>query len=1223
MLLQKSSLLILGFIVLSSCATFKKQTKQTSTLTETNTNEIEHSFYLIGDAGNAKLDSSTSALSNLTKTLSEANSNATVLFLGDNIYPKGLPSKKSESRNLAEHRLQVQIESVKDFSGKTIFIPGNHDWYSDDVKGLKRQQDYVEKQLGKNSFLPKDGCPIKSIDISEDIVLIIVDSEWYITNWDKHPTINADCEINTRPLFLDEFRDEIKKARGKTTLVAVHHPMFTNGPHGGQFSVKDHLTPIPGLGTLKTFLRETSGVVDGDLSSKYYNEFKKNIVAAAQHNDKVIFLSGHEHNLQYLIEDNLPQIISGSGSKTTAASSIKGSQFSYAVNGFSILDIYKDGSSNVRFISAKENKIEFQTQVLKPDANTLKIDYPILTQDSILKSIFTIEETTQSKTYKYLWGERFREDYSTPVMAKVVYLDTLKGGLTPIRKGGGHQSKSLHLQTSDGMRYVMRAMKKNSVQFVQDMLFKDLYVADQLENTATASLVQDVYTGGYPYAVYIIGDLANAIDLPHLNPVLYYMPKQSALGKFNDEFGDELYMFEEQASEGHSELASGNNFTGKILSNMDMMNEIHKSESKMIDEKEFIKARLFDMLIGDWDRHQDQWRWLEYKEDGKTIYKPLPRDRDQPFSRLADGVIMGLALKLLPTARLLQNYSTDLKDVKGFNQSPFSLDVALITYSEKSVWDEQVQLIQTNITDDVIDKAFSNVPKEVNQATIAEIKETLKTRKNNLQKISDRYFNLLNKYGVVTTSNKSDYIKIETNEKGEVSISVSSKKNKAIKDEIHSRTFYPAQTKEIWIYALADEDLFEVIGKSSKIKIRLIGGQNNDKYIVDRGKNVVIYDYKSKKNDVTEAKKANLKLQDRYDVNVYDYKKSKNNINQFVPLIGGNPDDGFKLGVANIYTVYGFERNPFTSQHQLQGAFYFATNGFDLNYKGEFANVIGNINLMIESDYTSPNFSINFFGYGNETPNNDDEFGKDYNRVKYQEISVAPSLIWKAYGGVEVSLGLKYESIEVEETENRFVENNPELPNYIFDANQFASVNTKFQYENYDNKAYPTIALTTSIEIGYKTNLEVTNRNFTYLIPEISFAHKLIPSGNLVLATKLKSHINFSTDIEFYQAASIGGTDGLRGFRNQRFTGQHSFYQNTDIRYSFNRMKTSVLPTRFGIFGGFDYGRIWLDGENSGKLNYSYGGGLFINAAELISAQFGAFNSIDGIRMAFTIGFGI
>jgi hemolysin activation/secretion protein len=162
----------------------------------------------------------------------------------------------------------------------------------------------------------------------------------------------------------------------------------------------------------------------------------------------------------------------------------------------------------------------------------------------------------------------------------------------------------------------------------------------------------------------------------------------------------------------------------------------------------------------------------------------------------------------------------------------------------------------------------------------------------------------------------------------------------------------------------------------------------------------------------------------------------------------------------------------------------------------------------------------------------------------------------------------------------------------------------------------------TAIEIGYKSNLNKADRDFVYLIPEISFAHKLTTSGKLVLATKFKGHINFSNDIEFYQAAAIGGFDGLRGFRNQRFTGRQSYYQNTDIRYSFNKMKTSLLPIRIGIYGSFDYGRVWIDEESSNKWHNSYGGGFFINGAELMSVNLGAFYSEDGVRVAFMLGFG-
>jgi len=394
--LKKLSIFLVCLTIVSACANFKKQMRADTAKPAPTSKEIQHTFYLIGDAGNAPLDSSTAALTSLKKRLKHADSNATVLFLGDNVYPKGIPSKNSASRDLAEHRLKVQTKSVKKFKGQTIFIPGNHDWYSHGVKGLKRQQDYVEKRLGKNSFLPKDGCPIKTIDISDDIVLIIVDSHWYITNWDRHPTINDNCELKTRDLFLDEFRSEVKKARGKTTLVAIHHPMFSNGSHGGQYSFASHMKPLPVLGTIKNVIRETSGGANVDLSNRYYNELKKNIVAVAQQNEKVIFVSGHDHSLQYLVKDNIPQIISGSGSKTTPAKNTNGGLFAYAENGYAILRVYTDGSSHVQFISAKTEQIEYETEIHPSDNTDIPNQFPVIAKDSTYASILTPEETDRN-----------------------------------------------------------------------------------------------------------------------------------------------------------------------------------------------------------------------------------------------------------------------------------------------------------------------------------------------------------------------------------------------------------------------------------------------------------------------------------------------------------------------------------------------------------------------------------------------------------------------------------------------------------------------------------------------------------------------------------------------------------------------------------------------------------------------------------------------------------
>ena len=105
--------------------------------------------------------------------------------------------------------------------------------------------------------------------------------------------------------------------------------MFSNGPHGGQFSWKaqfhpfNNTIPLPGIGTLVNVLRKTSGASPQDMNNSLYLELKKRLVTISQKSKKIIFASGHEHNLQYILKDNKPQIVSGSGSKTTPARAVK------------------------------------------------------------------------------------------------------------------------------------------------------------------------------------------------------------------------------------------------------------------------------------------------------------------------------------------------------------------------------------------------------------------------------------------------------------------------------------------------------------------------------------------------------------------------------------------------------------------------------------------------------------------------------------------------------------------------------------------------------------------------------------------------------------------------------------------------------------------------------------------------------------------------------------
>jgi hypothetical protein len=1218
--------------LLCACATYDLQTNDQISSTDHYTEKkIAHSFYLIGDAGYSSMGAISPALQGFTVELNKASENSTAVFLGDNIYPKGLPSKGAEGRALAEHRLKVQIDAVKDFKGRTIFIPGNHDWYSNGLKGLKRQEKYVEDALGKNSFLPENGCPLEKVDISDDIVMILVDSEWYITNWDKHPTFNDDCEIKTRVKFFDELEGLIKKARGKTTIIALHHPMFTNGPHGGQYDLKSHLMPVPGLGTLKNVLRETSGVSPADLQNKRYNEFKKHVVTLAQENDKTIFVSGHEHSLQYIVQDNLPQIVSGSGSKISATRIIGGGLFSYGAPGFARLDVFVDGSSYVRFYTS-DNYMVYQSPVLAPADPEFQTSYGSEFPSEVRASIYSKEETAKGRSYRSLWGERYRKYYSTEVLAPTVNLDTLFGGLTPVRKGGGHQSVSLRLEDKEGREYVMRAMRKNAIQYIQSVAFKDKYMEGKFKDTYTEGLLMDIFTGAHPYAPFTVATLSDAIGVYHSNPVLYYVPKQDALGGFNNEFGDELYMIEERAADGHGDKASFG-FSDELISTDDLLKKIHKNEDHILDEAAYVRARLFDMVIGDWDRHEDQWRWATFKDDEKTVYSPVPRDRDQVFSIMSDGSLLGFATSVIPALRLMKSYEEELKSPKWFNLEPYPLDVALIAQADRNVWNSEVQHIVENLTDEVIDEAFTYFPEEVRDQTVTDIKRKLKGRIKNLQRISDTYYNHVNKFAVIKGTNKDDWFDISRMPNGITKVTGYRIKKGEKGDVFHERTYSHQDTKEIWIYGLDDDDVFRVSGNGDDlIKVRLIGGQNKDTYTIENGKRVKLYDFKSKKSVFT-TNNGSKKLTDDYETNVYDYKKLKNSSNQVLPAIGINPDDGLKLGFKDTFTTFGFDRNPFTSQHVFSAGYYFATSGFDLGYYGEFANVIGNFNLGIDAAYTSPNYSINFFGFGNDTPNfeADDNDGidvdLDYNRVKIRKFTLAPSLIWRGQLGAYFKFGVSYESIDVEETEDRFI-NAYYMASNRNNENEFIGVAMGYGYSIKDHRAFTTLGMDFNLDVGYKSNVNESN-GFGFIIPSLSFDYKLIPSGQLVLATKFKGHFNIGDDFEFFQGASMGGDDGLRGYRNQRFTGKSGFYQSTDLRLNMRRLKSGLLPVNIGIFGGFDYGKVWIDDDmlldpdhDSNGINTSIGGGIFADIASLMTANISAFNSDDGLRLAFRFGFG-
>ena len=57
---------------------------------------------------------------------------------------------------------------------------------------------------------------------------------------------------------------------------------------------------------------------------------------------------------------------------------------------------------------------------------------------------------------RFFWGDHYRDAWTTPLNVEVLDLGRFAGGLTPLRKGGGKQTKSLRFLGADGREYSFR-----------------------------------------------------------------------------------------------------------------------------------------------------------------------------------------------------------------------------------------------------------------------------------------------------------------------------------------------------------------------------------------------------------------------------------------------------------------------------------------------------------------------------------------------------------------------------------------------------------------------------------------------------------------------------------------------------------------------------------------------------------------------------------------------
>ncbi len=319
-----------------------------------------YTIYALGDAGEPNPQSK-AVIKQLATVANNNPQPAMAIFLGDNIYPAGLPdSSDTAGYKTGTLTLKNQVDGLTSFKGKILFIPGNHDWNHFKAGGLeaiKREGEYLNKiEPNHVSFLPQNGCggPVP-VEINDHIVLLIIDSQWWIQKWDKEPGMNAECDIKSKEEFLLAFRSLVAKYKDRQIIVAMHHPFYTQGNHGGHYQLKDHLfpltviadwmyLPLPIIGSIYPYYRSVLGSSQ-DLANSKYSSLRDSLLNNLNYDGDLIFLSGHEHCLQYITKDKNHFLISGSGSHQTAIADGKDLVYGHKSAGFMKIDFYQNGNT--------------------------------------------------------------------------------------------------------------------------------------------------------------------------------------------------------------------------------------------------------------------------------------------------------------------------------------------------------------------------------------------------------------------------------------------------------------------------------------------------------------------------------------------------------------------------------------------------------------------------------------------------------------------------------------------------------------------------------------------------------------------------------------------------------------------------------------------------------------------------------------------------------------
>ncbi|MBI4502070.1 MAG: metallophosphoesterase [Gemmatimonadetes bacterium] len=328
--------------------------------------DIDATIWLLGDAGGSQPGDV--VLAALARAVGEEPERSVVVFLGDNIYPRGMPDSGSLDYPEAVRRLDAQVAAGQ-AARLTMFVPGNHDWGKQGLDGwevVRRQGRHLAAR-GDSSvvLLPPDGCPGPSVrDVGTRLRLVALDTQWWLHGGPRpeHPT--SSCPADSPQEVADSLRSALATAGDRVSVVVAHHPLVSDGPHGGHFGWRDHLfplrhlasrlwVPVPLVGSAYPAARRL-GIVAQDRANPANRHMRATFEAAFAEHRPLIYASGHEHALEvYRWTSARYALVSGAGmfDHTDPVGRRDSTLFAAARSGYMRIDLTRAGRARLGVVA--------------------------------------------------------------------------------------------------------------------------------------------------------------------------------------------------------------------------------------------------------------------------------------------------------------------------------------------------------------------------------------------------------------------------------------------------------------------------------------------------------------------------------------------------------------------------------------------------------------------------------------------------------------------------------------------------------------------------------------------------------------------------------------------------------------------------------------------------------------------------------------------------------